>query len=146
MRSTRLCGGSSLTKRMASLREMKWAVAGRVARKWSSSRPSCSPWSLNFWPSDLFCAGLVAVGIEFESAAALGAVDGPAGEDARHLGDVGLGVAAVDAEGVQFHQFAGVVFVESLAALLLVPGRRAAAISARSAASESGPMLSALSR
>ena len=74
------------------------------------------------------------------------AIDGPAGEDAGYLGDVGLGVAAVDAEGVEFHQLAGVVFVEAFRASFFAPGRRAAATSARSAASESGPMLSALSR
>ena len=48
-----------------------------------------------------------------------GAVDAPAGEDARDLGYVGLGVSAVDAEGVQFHQLAGVVFIEAFVAAFL---------------------------
>ena len=40
-------------------------------------------------------------------------IDGPAGEAARHFGDVLLGVAAVHAERVQLHQLAGVVLVEA---------------------------------
>ena len=46
-----------------------------------------------------------------------GLLDRPAGERARHLGDVLLRVAAVDAERVQLHQLARVVLVQ--------PARRA---------------------
>ena len=42
-----------------------------------------------------------------------GLFDRPTGEAARHLGDIFLRVAAVDAERVQLHQFAAVVFVEA---------------------------------
>ena len=52
--------------------------------------------------------------------AAGGRDDGPAGEGARHLDDVVLRVAAVDAQGVQLHQLAGVVLVQAALAL----GRR----------------------
>ena len=55
--------------------------------------------------------------VEDELAAALRLEDGPAGEAARGLGDVRLGVAAVHAEGVQFQEFAAVVFVEAARAL-----------------------------
>src|SRR5271167_3115722 len=47
-------------------------------------------------------------------------VDGPTGEDARHLGHILLGVATVDAEGVQLHQLTSVVLVESAATFLLI--------------------------
>src|SRR5438445_1489115 len=39
--------------------------------------------------------------------------DGPACETARHFDHVLLGIAAVDSERVQFHQFAPVIFVEA---------------------------------
>ena len=39
-------------------------------------------------------------------------LDGPSGEGARHLGDVGLRVAAVHTQRVKLHQLAGVVLVE----------------------------------
>ncbi len=53
--------------------------------------------------------------VEGELAAALRLVDGPAGEAARHFGDVLLRIAAVHAEGVQFQQLAAVVFVQAAA-------------------------------
>jgi len=62
----------------------------------------------------------VAVFVEFEAAAALGAIDRPAGEDARSLDDVGLRITAVDAEGMQFHQLAGVVFIEPFRRLFVL--------------------------
>ncbi len=46
-----------------------------------------------------------------ESAAAPRLQDGPAGEAARHFGDVLLRVAAVHAERVQLHQLAAIVFI-----------------------------------
>ena len=49
---------------------------------------------------------------EQEVAAYSRIADRPAGERPRHLGDVLLRVAAVDAERVQLHQLARVVFVE----------------------------------
>ena len=49
---------------------------------------------------------------EAEAAALARLLDAPAGEGARHLGDVVLRVAAVDAERVQFQQFAPVVLVQ----------------------------------
>jgi hypothetical protein len=68
---------------------------------------------LDLFAEDFFRAGFVAVGIEGEVAADEGTIDGPAGEHARDLRYVGLRVAAVDAEGVEFHQLAGVIFVEA---------------------------------
>ena len=55
-----------------------------------------------------------------EGAALVGTVDGPAGEDGGESGDVGLGVAAVDAEGVELHHFPAVVLVEAAVAFLRV--------------------------
>jgi hypothetical protein len=101
---------------------------------------------LDLFAEDFLGSRLVAILVEFEAAAALRLVDGPAGEHARHLRDVGLRIAAVHAEGVQFHQLAGVVFVQAFGGNLLASGRRAAAILAFSAAGESGPMLLELSR
>src|ERR1035441_3868423 len=68
---------------------------------------------------DLFGSGLVAVSVKFEFAGTGGAVDGPSGENARHLRDVGLGVAAVDAQSVQFHKLTSVVFIEALGSFSL---------------------------
>ena len=72
-------------------------------------------------------AGVVQARVEREAAALPRAVDRPAGERARHLGDVLLRVAAVDAERVQLHQLAAVVLVEALGRVLALrplPRRR----------------------
>ena len=66
----------------------------------------------------LLGAGLVLLGVEVEGAALVGAIDGPAGEDGGEGGDVGLGVAAVDADGVELHHFPAVVLVEAAVAFL----------------------------
>ena len=58
--------------------------------------------------------------VEFEIAAAPRIANGPAGEAAGHFGYVLLGVSAIDAEGVQFHQLAAVVFIQALAILASV--------------------------
>src|SRR5450830_2030524 len=42
--------------------------------------------------------------------------DGPAAEDARQRNYVGLAIAAIDAQRMQLHQFARIVFVESFEA------------------------------
>ena len=67
--------------------------------------------------------------------------DRPARKGARHLDDVLLRVAAVDAEGVQLHQLAGVVLVEPLRALGGEPvaGRRAPRAHRRSGAEAIAP-------
>ena len=46
--------------------------------------------------------------------------DGPTGETARNFLDVLLGVAAVDTQRVQLHQFTRIVFINSAALLLLL--------------------------
>ena len=66
---------------------------------------------------DGFVAVIVHALVEDEGAAALRLQDGPAGEAAGDFGDIVLGVAAIDAEGVEFEQFAAVVFVEAARAL-----------------------------
>jgi hypothetical protein len=111
-----------------------------------SSRPSCFAVFLDLLAQDFLGSGLMAGFVEFESASALRAIDGPAGEDAGHLGDVGLGVAAVDAEGVQFHQLAGIVFVQAFGSFLRLRWGCGVALLFFSAAGESGPMLLELSR
>src|SRR2546425_272207 len=64
---------------------------------------------------------IVARGAEDEAPALLRPVDGPAGEAARHLHHVLLGIAAVHPEGVQLHQLARVVLVETGAAARVGP-------------------------
>src|SRR5260370_24777771 len=56
---------------------------------------------------------LVSFGIEHETPTLINGLNGPAGKDARHLGDVGLRVATVDAQRVQLHQLTSVIFVEA---------------------------------
>src|SRR5204863_6630065 len=58
-------------------------------------------------------AAVVQSRTEDERAVAL--IDCPAGEDARQLGDILLRVSAIDAQGVELHDLAGVVFVERTA-------------------------------
>src|SRR5580693_1965836 len=50
-----------------------------------------------------------------EAATQVWLLQGPSGENARYLGYILLSVAAIHAESVQFHEFAAVVFVESVA-------------------------------
>ena len=123
MRSIIAGDGLSLTKRMASLVEMKCAVFGLVASMWRTSKPSLGPLSLmmvprtNLGPGSCLEAsnsGLDVIGGEGSLA------DRPAGEDLGDLGDVVLGVSAVDSDGVELHEFAGVVFVEAAGAFFLV--------------------------
>src|ERR1700737_4877323 len=57
------------------------------------------------------CSDVVHGRTEDESSGSL--IDGPSGEEAGQLRDVLLGVAAIDAEGVELHDLAGVVFVEA---------------------------------
>src|SRR5208283_1181248 len=58
--------------------------------------------------------------VEFELRIFAGLFDGPAGEAAGDFGDVLLGVAAIHAEGVKFHQFAAVIFVEATLRLFVL--------------------------
>jgi len=51
-------------------------------------------------------------GIELELSVASGIEDRPASETTGHRDDVVLGIATIDAEGVQFEQFAAVVLVQ----------------------------------
>ena len=51
--------------------------------------------------------------VEFEVGVDSRLFNCPAGEAARHFGDVFLRVAAVHAERVQLHQFAPVIFVQA---------------------------------
>ncbi len=62
---------------------------------------------------DDLVAGLVHARLEAEVAAFYRLLDCPPGEYLGHFGDVFLRVAAVDAERVQFHQLAAVVFVQA---------------------------------
>jgi len=57
-------------------------------------------------------AVIVAARIERELGVALRAI-GPAGQHARQLGHVFLGIAAVDAQGMQLHQLAGVILIQT---------------------------------
>ena len=115
MRSTMACGGVSLTKRTASFVEMNCAVFGLVASMWRTSSPSFEAVLFDGDAEDLLGAGFVFGFVEqrldvFDDKGPL--AYGPAGEDFSNFGDVALRVAAVDADGVELHDFAGVVFVQ----------------------------------
>ena len=69
---------------------------------------------------DDFLAFIVHAVVVEEIAALLRGADGPAGEAARYFGHILLRVAAVDTQGVQFHQFAAVVFIQSTRMLVLL--------------------------
>src|SRR5438045_5903616 len=69
-----------------------------------------------------FVARLVFSGIEEKSSAQFRLLNSPAGKYPCDFGDVVLCVAPINAEGMQFHQLTGVVFVESLLLLWLVAG------------------------
>src|SRR5947209_3570025 len=59
---------------------------------------------------------IVHAAVEEEFAAVTRIADGPASEATRDLDDVLLGVSAVNAEGVELEQLAGVVLVETACA------------------------------
>ena len=60
-----------------------------------------------------FDAGFVHAIVEIKFPAALRVAHRPAGKDLGDFGHVALGVAAIDTEGVQFHQLAAVIFVQA---------------------------------
>src|SRR6185437_16671879 len=68
-------------------------------------------------PEQSLRARLMRIGVEDEAAGlaekSLLADKGPAGEDTRKRGDVGLGVAAIDADRVQLHGLACEIFIEA---------------------------------
>src|SRR5437667_11768791 len=64
------------------------------------------------------CSDVMQRRAEDEAARAL--IDRPAGEHPRKLRDVLLRVSAVDAECVELHDFASVVFVEAATLLILI--------------------------
>src|SRR5260370_24529660 len=68
--------------------------------------------------------GLVGALVEVEAAALLRLLDAPAREHLRQLGDVLLRVAAVHTEGVKFHDFASVIFIQAAGAILVGLGPR----------------------
>src|SRR5262245_21375095 len=68
---------------------------------------------IDFMSQNYFLAAIMLPRPEQELTAQLWSVNGPASERARHFLHVPLCVAAVNAEGVQFHQLAGVVFVDA---------------------------------
>src|SRR5688572_18796751 len=58
-----------------------------------------------------FCALIVQPGLETKLSVATRSDQGPPGKATRHLVNVLLGIAAVDAERVQLHDFSGVILV-----------------------------------
>ncbi len=123
MRLTREGGGSSATKRWASFKEMKWAVAGECGEDFQDFEAVVhSAAGGNYVAKDDLLAFVVDAVAVFEVAALGGVGDGPAGEAAGDFDDVFLGIAAVDAEGMKFEEFAAVVFVEAALRFAVVPG------------------------
>ncbi len=88
----------------------------------------------------------MAIPVELKFAAELRPIHGPARQHPGYLGDIRLRVAAIHAYSVQFHQLAGIIFVQSFGRLAfgvstpLVYHLRAVG------GTESGPTLCALSR
>ena len=138
MRSTSAGGGSSATKRWAKLpaNEVRGVggggedaesfdsllhagVGGARAIRWGRLRATTG--APMVWPSQRLGPGSWRLGVEEEGTGEVGLIDGPAGEDGGERGDVGLGVAAVDADGVELHDLAAVVLVEALVAALRAP-------------------------
>src|SRR5215472_10307728 len=70
-------------------------------------------------PKHVLGAGLVSTVVETKASALLRLVDTPPRQHLRQFGDIFLGVAAVHAESVQLHDFAGVVFVQSAGTVLV---------------------------
>src|SRR5205809_4308122 len=65
-------------------------------------------------------AGLVHALIEGKVSAALRLLDGPAGKHPGQFGHIFLGISAIHAQGVQLHDFAGVILIQSAALPLLL--------------------------
>ena len=96
------------------LAAMNCAVLGWCARKSIIVRPSCMPPLAGIaTPMTRLRALIVAGGVELEAVDGVVVVLLPAGEAARQLRDVGLGVGAVHAQRVQLHHLAGVVLVDA---------------------------------
>src|SRR5665213_525195 len=70
----------------------------------------------------VFFALIVLTHVEFETTAALGLKNGPARETAGDFSYVLLGITAVNPKRVQLHQFAAIVFIQPLFALLTGAG------------------------
>src|SRR5205807_10359426 len=68
---------------------------------------------------DDLVAGLMHALFEPEPAAFLGLLDRPAGKYACHFCDISLGVAAIDAQGVQLHQLAPIILVQAASLFVL---------------------------
>src|SRR5579862_5140340 len=66
-------------------------------------------------PEDSFVSRFVGTFFESETAALFWLLQSPSGKDLGNFRDIFLCVAAVDAERVQFHQFAAVILVEAIA-------------------------------
>src|SRR5580765_6090229 len=84
--------------------------------------------------------------VEFEVSTLLGALDAPAGENARDVDHVLLRVAAVDAQGMQLQELPGVVLIdpfghpfESAAAHRVLSGGVAHGAEQPRSATEDGP-------
>src|SRR5579884_528466 len=70
---------------------------------------------INLIAQNIFRTGLMSAFIEAEAAAKLRLFNAPARKDFGQLGYVFLGVAAVNSQRVQLHNFTGVIFIESVA-------------------------------
>ena len=75
---------------------------------------------VNLLPQHDLGIGIVHAVIEFECCLLLGLLDRPPGEAARHFGDIFLGVPTIDAQRVQLHQLAAVIFVQPARVFLLL--------------------------
>ena len=87
--------------------------------------------ALNLAAQNHFFTVVVQARAENESPALARAIDGPTGKAARDVPHVLLSVAAVHAQGVEFHQLAPVVFVQAAAFRLPQVGLRRYALPGR---------------
>src|SRR5947208_320297 len=113
MRSTRVGGGLSDTKRIASFAQINFAVVGCRASRCSTSRPSFSPLDLMRCPRMILSPGSCIRSSKVKPPPWFGLLQSPSGENSRDLSDIFLSVAAVDSERVQFHKLAPIVFIQA---------------------------------
>src|SRR5580698_1920840 len=81
---------------------------------------------LTFWfdamPEHNLVSGFMRALLESEATTLLGLLQCPSGEDARYFGHILLLVASMHTESVKFHQFAAIVFIESVTLALGLAG------------------------
>src|ERR1700747_2898457 len=101
----------------------KLCGAGILYRKVYDLRALFHPAGLNLFPENDLRIGIVDAFVKFKLRIFARFFDGPSSKAAGDFGYVLLGVAAVNPEGVQLHQLASIIFVQTAVLLFLVLDR-----------------------